>query len=344
MRGLRHGFLRLASGFALCLSGCLFSGCLFSGCERRPLLDQDFRTRVQVRVNLDGIQNVTCDIYNDKVPVPEIDPEVMHVLFYDGNGIATESYITTREKDSEGKTVISGEVSVAPGSYRLLAYNFGTESTLVSGLGSYEGALASAETVSETLASRYKASTGEEGAVVYEPDHLLVAREPDEVIPPHTGLYTVETEARTVVESYYLQVKVDGLEYVSGAQAWLSGLVENCAIASGGRSGLPGVTEYIPLIKSDDKGEPVICAVFNTFGRIEGSTNELKVTFDLKTTDGKSVRRTFDISDLFLTENCVKHHWLLLDEVIKIDPPKNAGGGFDPSVDDWDDEHHDILI
>ena len=340
MRSLRHGFLKLASGAAL----CVLSGCLFSGCERRPLEDQDFRTRVQVRVNLDGIQNVTCDIYNDKIPVPTIDPEVMHVLFYDGNGIATESYISSREEDSEGKTVISGEVSVTPGTYRVLAYNFGTETTLISGLGSYEGALASAAAVSETIASRYKASTGEEGVVVYEPDHLVVAREPDEVIPPHTGLYTIEAECRTVVESYYLQVKVDGLEYVSGAQAWLSGLVESCAIASGGRSGLPGVTEYIPLLKSDDKGEPVICAVFNTLGRIDGSTNELNVTFDLKTTDGKSVRKTFDISDLFLTENCVKHHWLLLDEVIKIDPPKNAGGGFDPSVDDWDDEHHDILI
>ena len=343
MRGLipsmRFGLRRLA----LEVAACMFLGCL-TGCERRPLLDQDFRTRVQVRVNLDGIQNVTCDIYNDKIPVPEIDPEVMHVLFYDGSGIATESYISGRTVDSEGKTVISGEVSVAPGSYRMLAYNFGTETTLISGLGSYEGAVASAAAVSETIASRYKASTGEENMVVYEPDHLTVAREPDEVIPPHTDLYTIEAECRTVVESYYLQIKVDGLEYVSGAQAWLSGLVESCAIASGGRSGLPGVTEYIPLLKSDDKGEPVICAVFNTLGRIEGSTNELKVTFDLKTTDGKSVRKTFDISDLFLTENCVKHHWLLLDEVIKIDPPKNAGGGFDPSVDDWDDEHHDILI
>ena len=53
--------------------------------------------------------------------------------------------------------------------------------------------------------------------------------------------------------------------------------------------------------------------------------------------------RTFDISGLFETENAIRHHWLLLDETIKIDPPP-TGGGFDPKVDDWDEEHHDVII
>ena len=64
----------------------------------------------------------------------------------------------------------------------------------------------------------------------------------------------------------------------------------------------------------------------------------------LQTSDGKAVRKTVDISDLFLSEACVKHHWLLLEETIKIDPPQTAGGGFDPSVDEWEDEQHDIII
>lgn len=98
--------------------------------------------------------------------------------------------------------------------------------------------------------------------------------------------------------------------------------------------------------KSDDKGEPVICAIFNTFGHPDGSDNKLEVTFDIITKDGKSVQRSFDISSLFLTDDAVRHHWLLLDETITIDPPTPSGGsgGFEPSVDDWEDEHHDIIL
>lgn len=324
------------------LSLFVLGGCLTS-CERRPLIDPDYRTMVRIKVDCEGISNVTCDIYNDKIPVPVINPEVIHVLFYNEQGLVTESFISENEMDENGKKVIYGELPISPGNYKMLAYNFGTEN-IISGLESFEGALASTAPASKSIISRFKASTGKDEAIVYEPDHLLVARRNAEVIPPHIGLYTIEAEAKTVVQSYYLQIKVEGLEYVSGAQAWLSGLVESNNIAQDKRSGLPGVTEYIPLIKSDDKGEPVICAVFNTFGRIEGSTNELKVTFDLQTSDGKAVRKTFDISDLFLSEACEKHHWLLLEETIKIDPPQTAGGGFDPSVDEWEDEQHDIII
>lgn len=87
----------------------------------------------------------------------------------------------------------------------------------------------------------------------------------------------------------------------------------------------------------------MICTVFDTFGRIDRSTNNLEVTFNIQTMDGKTVVRTFDISGLFETENAIRHHWLLLDETIKIDPPQ-TGGGFDPKVDDWDEEHHDVII
>ncbi len=347
MRGLipsmRFGLRRLALGVA----ACMFLGC-FAGCERRPLEDQDFRTRVQVRVNLDGIQNVTCDIYNDKIPVPTIDPEVMHVLFFDENGgaVVTESYISSRETDEDGKTVFKGEVSVAPGSYRMLAYNFGTETTQIRDPYGWETSQAYATAVPESVASKFATKVPSGEPVVYEPDHLVVAREPDEYIPPHTGVHIIESECRSVVESYYLQIKVDGLQYVSSATAVLSGMSSGNYISLGQRIDDPQSAVCFSLLKSEDKGEPVICAIFNTFGRPEGAENGLEVTFDLRTTDGRTVQKTFDISNLFLSENCVKHHWLLLDEVIKIDPPENpgTGGGFDPSVDDWDDEHHDIDI
>lgn len=331
------------SGFLLALL-CI---AVLPGCNRRPLDDQDFRTKVQVKVNVDAVSNVTCDIYNDKIPLPMIDPEVMRVLFFEeGSGaLAAESFISGRSADGDdGKTVFSGEVSIAPGSYRLLAYNFGTETTQVRDPYDWERSEAYTNPVPESISSKFATKVPEGETVVYEPDHLVVARVPDEVIPPHKGVYTIKTECRSVVESYYLQIKVDGLQWVSSATAVLSGLSSGNWISLGQRIDDPRNAVCFSLLKSDDKGEPVVCAIFSTFGRPDGSQNDLEVTFDLRTTDGRTIQKSFDISGLFLTEDCIRHHWLLLDETITIDPPDDPGhgGGFDPSVGDWDDEHHDI--
>ena len=107
-------------------------------------------------------------------------------------------------------------------------------------------------------------------------------------------------------------------------------------------------TVYFTLQKGEDDGVPVICNVFNTFGRIPGSDNSLRVTFDIRTVDGRNETREFDITDLFSTEAALEHNWLLLEETITIDPPAppepGEGGGFQPGVGDWDDEDHEIVI
>lgn len=315
------------------------------GCRRRPLEDPDYRTLVKVKVDISGISNVTCDIYNDKIPVPKIVPEAMHLMFFgeDASSTAAEAFITDVATGADGSRTISGELVVAPGTYRLLAYDFGTEATLVRNYNIWDEAEAYTESAPKGIQNRFRSRSGEPFNILEEPDHLVVAASEREVIPYHEGIYTIYAQARSVVESWYLQIKVDGLEYVSSAQAVLSGMVGSNLIATNTRVTEPEAAIWFNLQKSDDKGVPVICTVFGTFGRIDRSTNNLEVTFNIQTTDGKTVVRTFDISGLFETENAIRHHWLLLDETIKIDPPQ-TGGGFDPKVDDWDEEQHDVII
>lgn len=320
---------------------------LAAGCERRPLEDPGYNNMIRVKVDVNAISNVTCDIYNDKIPVPEIDDEVMHVIFYgQDDRIAAESFISERSTDTEGNTVISGNIAVAPGTYKMLIWNFGTESTVIGDYQRFSLAEAYTNTVSDNILSRYESKVGENEIVVYEPDHLVVARNDRETIPYHSGVYTVQADARSVVETYYLQIKIDGLEYVASAQAFLSGMASGNLLSEGRPITDPQNTVYFTLLKSDDKGVPVVCNNFNTFGRIEDSDNQLQVTFDIRTKDGRTVQKSFDISDLFLSEDCIDHHWLLLEETIKIDPPENpgGGGGFDPGVEDWEDENHDIEL
>lgn len=315
------------------------------GCRRRPLEDPDYRTLVKVKVDISGISNVTCDIYNDKIPAPKIEPEAMHLLLFDEDAsrVAAETFLTDVSTDADGVRTVSGEVVVAPGTYRYLAYDFGTEATLVRNYNVWNEAEAYTESAPSSIQNRFRSRSGEPPGILEEPDHLVVAAREREVIPYHEGIYTIYAEAKSVVESWYLQIKVDGLEYVSSAQAVLSGMVGSNLIATDTRVTDPEAVVWFNMQKSDDKGVPVICTVFGTFGHIERSTNNLEVTFNIRTTDGKTVVKTFDISDLFETENAINHHWLLLEETIKIDPPQTSGG-FDPKVDDWDEEHHDVII
>ncbi len=317
------------------------------GCHRRPLEDMDYNTRLKVKINVEAISNVTCDIYNDKIPVPEIQLDVMHAVFFDAAGgqLAAETYLTAKGTDEYGNTEFTGDLSLSPGEYNLYSCNFGTEATLISEPYNWGSVKAYALDVPSRISGTYATRVPAGESITYSPDHLLVARNPQEVIPYHTGVHTVYAEARTVVESYYLQIKVDGLQYVNSASAVISGLSSANFITLGDRVDDPKSTVWFTMQKSDDDGVPVICTVFNTFGRPEGSDNSLEVTFDIVTRNGSTVQRTFDISDLFLSENCVRHHWLLLDETITIDPPEpDKGGGFDPKVDDWEDEHHDIIL
>lgn len=327
---------------------CLLSMTLLAGCRLRPLVDPEYNTYVRIKVNTDNIRNVTTGIYNEDVPVPEISPEVMHVLFYepDGNSLVAESFVSESSTDGDGYTWISGYMSLVPGDYRMLAYNFGTEGTTVDGHGNYETVTAGSATVSEQILSRYKSKAPGE-IVVYEPDHLTVANLELENVPFHDGMHVIEAEATTVVETWYLQIKVEGLEYVSGAQAFLSGMHSGNVISRGDRVEEPQNTVYFSLQAGDDGGVPVICGIFNTFGRVPGAQNGLRLTFDIRTKDGRTVNAEYDISDLFLSPDAVDHNWLLMDQTLTIDPPEyepGGGGGFQPEVGDWEDEHHDILI
>lgn len=268
------------------------------------------------------------------------------MLFFGENEdvIAAEGFITDVSFDENGNRIVSGEVMLAPGSYRMLIYDFGTEETLIRNYYSWDKAEAYTDPAPSAVLNKYSTKGKDAPNILMQPEHLVVARNVCETVPYHNGICTIYADASSVVESWYIQVKVDGLEYVTSAQAVLSGMVRANLIATGTRVNDPEASVWFNLQKSDDKGKNVICAVFNTFGRIPESDNNFEVTFDLAVKGGTSVRKTFDISNLFLTENAVKHHWLLLEDTIKVEPPKDLGGAFEPKVDDWEDEQKDIVI
>lgn len=317
-----------------------------AACHRRPLEDPDDFVRIRIAVNTDSIQNVTSSIYNKSISVPEIRPEMMRVIFYNeaGNRIAADTYIS-QVAEENGRRILYGDMSILPGKYNILAYNFDTESILIKNDDKYSSTEAYTGAVTKNLGKAFSMKAPEPVKVFEEPEHLVVAKKEQYDIPYHEGVHVIEAEAKTLVETYYVQIKVVGLQYVSSAQAILSGLVKSKKIATGERVNEP-ITEYFALQKSKDNGDDVICAVFNTFGRIEDSVNELWVTFSLETGRGKPVQKSFEISNLFNTEDGKLRHWLLLEQTITVEKPEKpgTGGGFLPEVGDWENEHHEIEL
>lgn len=329
---------------------------LLAGCERRPLVDVG--NTHYVRVYLDEeLKNMTTGFYDPTLAKPEYKtPGMLRVVLYDAASgkVAAERYLRNRGTDARGD-YFDGYIVAPQGSYRLLAYNFGTESTLIRNDHLYHGAEAYTNEISDALRSRLSGRASlEEEHIVYVPDHLLADR--NDLL---TTAYTMDIDtlrnasgdhftAGSLVLSYYLQVRVKGIEWISSAVGLLTGMAGSAMLHSGAINEENPVTLYFEMQRGTTSAtdEAVLYTTFHTFGKLPDRSNELYLTFDVRTTDGRALTVTLDITDKFSEPDAVEHQWLLLDEVLTIpEPPEGSdGGGFVPGVDDWEDIETDIII
>ena len=325
------------------------------GCSRRPLEEPTDQSMVQVRLLIEGISNVTKDIYNEKIPVPSVSTDILRVVFYDNSGehLLSEGFITEKGKDESGNEVIYGNVSLSPGRYRLLAYNFDTPSTLIKGLNKWSTATAYTSEISDALHSQLGNRTDNNEMIYYEPDHLFVARDADLSVEARKEKVLIKMNAESVVDTYYIQIRVKNLEHAANATAVLTGLSPANSFGDNIREEDSSASIFIEMVKSvderiEEENQDVICAVFNTFGKLTNVPSHLYVTFNVVTRAGEIVEKTVDLAEVFATEDAQKRHWLLIDEVWELpvpDTPASSGsGGFSPEVNDWDEEEETIPI
>ena len=163
----------------------------------------------------------------------------------------------------------------------------------------------------------------------------------------------IRTTANTVVDTYYIQIHVEGMQYASSATAIINGLSPSNHFALNERTEDPTAAVCFDMIKSTDENlagdnKDVLCAVFNTFGKIPEATSNLHVTFNVVDTGGNLQQKEINLDRIFKTEDAILHHWLLIDETWTIQKPDHtsgeSGGGFKPVVDDWEEEHGDIIL
>lgn len=344
-----------------------------SACERRPLLDLQDTHYIRIYID-EEIPNVTTGFYDpNNVRPAYTSPGIMRVTLADreSGNIVSERFLRNMGEDERGK-YYDGYIVATPGRYSLMAYNFDMETTQISDINNYYKAKAYTNEIAAHLKAKIPSRTEGSKAqkapgydkVVYDPDHLFRVSHLDVVVPYVDYIDTLRTvdggwfRAESDVHSYYLQVKVKGLEFATSSVGLLTGLSGSSWVKDGAMDVEDPVTVYFDLhpghgsagIKQlSSSGAPssesVIYTTFNTFGKIPNLENELEITFDFLTVYGKPYSETLNITDVFATPEARNNRWLLIDHCIEIpEPPKVGGGGFDPGLDDWEDIESDIEI
>lgn len=327
---------------------------ILASCELRPLdeLNKNLVLRLKIDLNIKNISSL-----------PE--PEIMRVIFYDPK---TDKRYTEDYVPAEG-----GPISIPPGNYDVMVYNFDTESTLIRNDMSRLRIEAYTNEVSSQVRNnainsikkanvKSKASTDggsepvdsawlkamerlENTKIVYEPDHLFVARD-NITIYERSGEQVIETQAETVVETYFLSVRVTNIKYMATANALLTGQIGSNFIGFPKEEGKSDddVTLFFQMEAGTDSLEnDVVKTTFNTFGKLPGEESRLWLTIILTSQTGESVVWHRDITDEFL--NNPNHRIVIVENPIVVpipDPGTSTGGGFQPGVAEWEEEHHFI--
>lgn len=333
-------------------------------CQWRPLEDPSDAIELKVVIELRAVNNITQNIYNKKIPIPPIESEMFRVIFYDhqtGKEI-TQAFLSEPTVNSEGKSCLGGTVNVSPGKYDMVCYNFDISDTFIRHEDKINTMQAYTRSISDAVKARYNNAKNANGGstkaidfdnddILHCPEHVVVAREIGLEIKPHSGTIVIETEANTVVDTYYVQVHVDGLQYASSASAIISSMAPSNHIGLNERDTLKDCAIFFTLQPSTDdhitgSNKDVLCTLFNTFGKIYSIHSDLAITFNVVSIDGSIFDYVIDMDDIFETEDALKRHWLLIDKTIVIPAPigPSGGGGFNPEITDWEEIHGGMIL
>lgn len=341
---------------------CMCILLVLTGCEHRELSDPDGGHYVRFYLD-EQIKNVTCGFYNESYERPEYKkPVTLRVVLTDpaSGNVVSESFIRNHGEDERGK-YIEGYIGASEGEYNLIAYNFGSAVTLIRNEKNFDQMLAYTNSVSERYLSYLPESRQEldPKKVREQPEHLFHDVGEHIVVKKTHQSDTLRNEAgdyftaHSLVYSYYLQLKIRGVEYVRSAASTLSGMA--------GSSYLKGHHDIVKsdsvnlffLMKTADRqraqdqrgSTAVLYTTFHTFGKIPEAQSVLTLTFEFIKTDGTSQVETFDITPMFDTPMVKNEQWILLDHEIEIIPPEgSSSGGMTPGVEKWEDVETDVYL
>lgn len=327
-----------------------------TACQRRPLEMSSVSINLNLRIKL----NVQVNGQYQELP----EPEMMRVMFFnpETDNLITESYLPAK----------GGRITLPPGKYKYIGYNFDTESTLLrndrnfNSIEAYTNEVPSALKASMINAILYGKKTNtkadddetewaeaveqmEENPVVYEPDHLFVSRKDVEILNID-GDQTIEADAETIIETWKITLRIKNAKYIASAKALITGQIASNFIGLPKEEGKTDtdVTLLFDMKAGSDSDEnDFLEGQFNTFGKNPAVESRLWLTIIIKTTGGETLEWHQDITEEYTTDMAHEEQIIQLEDEIEVPEPENpseGGGGFQPGVDDWNEENVPIEI
>ena len=242
---------------------------------------------------------------------------------------------------------LGGIVEIPPGEYKALFLNNDTENVLFRGTGAYAGfeAYTRQSHLLEPLGLQGSpADANPAGEAVALPADPLWAGSDEKVeVLPATGAageaYDQELTFLPGRETprYTVEVrKAENLKYVSAMSFSLSGLSGSLTVASGSRDAL---RTTLPFEGRTDADAGTATGSFHAFG-LSSSGNRLRtLVIYVILTDGSKQFYTFDVSGQVNDAPNPMEVRIVIDGLVLPHPiVEPGGGGFQPSVDDWEGE------
>lgn len=333
---------------------------LLCSCEHRPLEDPYNGHYVRIYID-EQIKNVTYGFYDESRNRPEYKrPASLRIALCDPitDNVVYERFLQTSGEDERGY-YIDGFISAEAGKYNMMVYNFGTSVTKLRNENVYTEIQAYTSPISNKYYQYFPDIIAgmDVQRIRYCPDHLFLATcEPVE-IEKNVNVDTLRTAdgdfftARSIVLSYYLQVRIKGFEYVKSAVTLLSGMAGTATLHNRNMEKDDPVNIFFDLdytdvqrTKGSDTNSAVLYTTFNTFGKLPEEQNLFTLRFEFMKRDGSSQVETIDITSMFDSPIVINERWILIEKEIEIEPPIGGGGGMTPGVDEWEDIWTDIQL
>lgn len=378
-----------------------------SSCERRELVELSNTHYVRVYINED-IQNVTSGLHeNIQTPPKYKSPQILRLLLADPQTgkVRAERFLRTKSSDERG-TYYEGYIVADPGNYRLIAYNFDTEVCIVRNYTDFNNSMVYTNEIathlktkiskaarrviqkemqremqkvaqkSKALSTRADDDRGED-RIVYAPDIFFLANYENVYVPYSDVLDTLKTRdkdfftAESLVETYYLEIPVKGIELATSSVGLVSGMAGSAWLGTASINEYDPVALYLELqpggdneagvvrakgetdAEGEEKSTAVMYTTFNTFGKLPDMDSRLTITFDFLTVHGGSYTAAVDITPEFLDahQNGTRHITVGEDKLIDIEVVEPGpgggsagGGGFKPTVGTWEDVQTEIIM
>lgn len=313
---------------AVCLVLCVGS------CQRRPFGEPFSKVLLKIDVDL--------DIEHEQNPVTR--PELMKVCLCDP---VTGEVVFYDFLDAEG-----GYISPKPGDYDVIVYNYDSEFAKVRDERNFYTVNGSTDEVSDYVKNQLKPflaarqqmhmqQRSDAELIVEQPDHLFAGTVKGVHIPQvyeeEVLDMTVGVDVSTVVETWYVKLSnVKGVENISEIKSLMTGMSESTLLHNRQDSENP-VTILFDM-KAGKDGRSLV-GMFRIYGKNPLYDSLLDIDLEITDTGGEEEYFNFDVTDQFDNN---KDHWIIIDEEIVVDKP--VGGGFLPTVDEWENIETDIII